>query len=622
MFQKYLRHLRLLALLAAAPLAAHAQTGAVGIGTATPDASAALEVSSTSKGLLPPRLSQTQRDAIASPAAGLTIYNTSTGVLNTWDGSKWAATLTYSTASVTPNGAFAYTGGAQTYTVPAGVTALTVDLAGAAGGPVNNGTTGQGLGGRVQAVLAVVPGQVLTIQVGGAGGRNVGGYNGGGGTRTGFNYNSGGGGASDIRLGGAALTNRVLVAGGGGGGGGYSVGGVGGAGGGLTGGNGGSNLGSSSILGGFGGSQSAPGAGGDGFGSGGGSGATGGTEDGGGGGGGYFGGGAGDNDAGGGGGSSYAGAGTSSVAHTQGFQNGNGYVNISAGVAPLPAPYLDGSNISNVAGVIKSQTTQQVGANFNIGGNGAVGGNLGIGTSSALTRLSISPGTVEAKITLYDGGSSANHYGFGISNAQLNYHVDGSGSSHVFWAGGKNGNGTELLRIQGNGNVGIGISPAAAYKLDVAGSVNATGQVRANGVVLTSDQRFKQNIRPLRSALASALALRGVRYEWNALGVQHGGKAGAPQVGFIAQELEKVYPELVSTDADGYKAVNYAQLTPVLLEALKEQQQQIEALKARAATAEAAASSAKAQATQATATLETFEARLRRLEAAGGQAQR
>jgi hypothetical protein len=85
------------------------------------------------------------------------------------------------------------------------------------------------------------------------------------------------------------------------------------------------------------------------------------------------------------------------------------------------------------------------------------------------------------------------------------------------------------------------------------------------------------------SALASVLALRGVRYEWNALGVQHGGKAGAPQVGLLAQEVERIYPELVSTDAQGYKAVNYAQLTPVLIEALKEQQQQIEALKLQVA---------------------------------------
>lgn len=163
--------------------------------------------------------------------------------------------------------------------------------------------------------------------------------------------------------------------------------------------------------------------------------------------------------------------------------------------------------------------------------------------------------------------------------------------------------GTPLLRVLGNGNVGIGMS-TPGYKLDVS------GQIRANNVAVTSDQRFKTNVRAIGSPLASVLALRGVRYEWNALGVRHGGAAGAGQVGMLAQEVEKIYPELVSTDAEGYKAVNYAQLTPVLLEAIKEQQQQIEALKARAATAEA----------QATATSEAFEARLRRLELSGAEA--
>ena len=54
-------------------------------------------------------------------------------------------------------------------------------------------------------------------------------------------------------------------------------------------------------------------------------------------------------------------------------------------------------------------------------------------------------------------------------------------------------------------------------------------------------------------------------------------------MGLLAQELEKVYPELVTTNAEGFKAVNYAQLTPVLIEALKAQQQQLDALRAELA---------------------------------------
>ena len=91
-----------------------------------------------------------------------------------------------------------------------------------------------GKGGRVQATMSVTPGQVLNIYVGGKGDNyGNGGYNGGGGRAVSPAYRSGGGGgATDIRIGGSALSDRVLVAGGGGG---YQNRGVGGAGGGLTG---------------------------------------------------------------------------------------------------------------------------------------------------------------------------------------------------------------------------------------------------------------------------------------------------------------------------------------------------------------------------------------------------
>jgi hypothetical protein len=64
-------------------------TGSVGVGIASPDASSALDVTSTTQGFLPPRMSDTQRDAIASPAAGLMIFNTTTGCMNYFDGFNW-----------------------------------------------------------------------------------------------------------------------------------------------------------------------------------------------------------------------------------------------------------------------------------------------------------------------------------------------------------------------------------------------------------------------------------------------------------------------------------------------------------------------------------------------------
>ncbi|RYF36117.1 MAG: hypothetical protein EOO25_21430, partial [Comamonadaceae bacterium] len=129
---------------------------------------------------------------------------------------------------------FTFTGATQTFIVPAGVTSIAVEAWGAQGG-FNTAVTNN-LGGYAAGNLTVVPGDVLTIRVGGQGAGLAGGFNGGGAGDTG---GAGGGGASDIRRGGDALTDRVLVAGGGGGGGVWAGTGLevtGGFGGGLNGG--------------------------------------------------------------------------------------------------------------------------------------------------------------------------------------------------------------------------------------------------------------------------------------------------------------------------------------------------------------------------------------------------
>ena len=66
-------------------------TGSFGFNTMTPDASAVIDLTSTTKGFLPPRMTTTERDAISTPAEGLVIYNTTTQVLNFYNGSSWGA---------------------------------------------------------------------------------------------------------------------------------------------------------------------------------------------------------------------------------------------------------------------------------------------------------------------------------------------------------------------------------------------------------------------------------------------------------------------------------------------------------------------------------------------------
>src|SRR5262245_30756235 len=117
---------------------------------------------------------------------------------------------------------FAYTGRAQSWTVPAGITEATFDVFGAEGGSVLDFSVG-GLGGEATATIPLTPGDTLRIMVGGQGqdvfsGGAAGGFNGGGnGGIGGFGTGGGGGGASDVRIGGTSLSARAIVAGGGGG---------------------------------------------------------------------------------------------------------------------------------------------------------------------------------------------------------------------------------------------------------------------------------------------------------------------------------------------------------------------------------------------------------------------
>jgi hypothetical protein len=154
------------------------------------------------------------------------------------------------------NGTTGSDGSSQTWTAPAGVTSAYFALYGAKG----YGGDG-GLGGETTGVVRLTPGTVVTINVGGAGGFGDGGFNGGGDGTGSIGF--GGGGASDIRIGGTQLGNRLLIAGGGGAGAPacyLPACGIGGAGGGLIGGDGTSTP-SGSGFGGMGGTQNGGGLG-------------------------------------------------------------------------------------------------------------------------------------------------------------------------------------------------------------------------------------------------------------------------------------------------------------------------------------------------------------------------
>ncbi|MBI5218117.1 MAG: tail fiber domain-containing protein [Bacteroidia bacterium] len=129
------------------------------------------------------------------------------------------------------------------------------------------------------------------------------------------------------------------------------------------------------------------------------------------------------------------------------------------------------------------------------------------------------------------------------------------------------------LVVLKNGNVGIGTITPPTQKLTVNGNICYTGIIGA-----CSDKRYKKNITHLENSLSYILQLQGVNYYWKTEEFPDNGFSNEKQIGFIAQDIEKVYPEVVITDNSGYKSVDYPRLTPILVEAIKEQQKQMDTL--------------------------------------------
>lgn len=143
------------------------------------------------------------------------------------------------------------------------------------------------------------------------------------------------------------------------------------------------------------------------------------------------------------------------------------------------------------------------------------------------------------------------------------------------------------LRLQNdipNGKVSLGViettgsfSELAKAERNGAYAFSIFGSLWVNGTTYASDMRFKQNIRPIASPLAKLLQLKGVQYEMKPETYTKNNFDKRPQIGLLAQDVEKVIPEVVD-EKDGYKGVDYAKLVPLLIEAIKEQNQKISQL--------------------------------------------
>jgi len=128
-----------------------------------------------------------------------------------------------------------------------------------------------------------------------------------------------------------------------------------------------------------------------------------------------------------------------------------------------------------------------------------------------------------------------------------------------------------------NSNVHIGGAGNPAQELQVTGDGVFTGNITA---YYSSDISLKDNIRPIESAIFKVKQIRGVTFDWNEKAGELEQQKGH-DVGLIAQEVEKVLPEVIQIRKDGIKAISYEKVVPLLVEAIKEQQVTIENLTKR-----------------------------------------
>jgi len=216
----------------------------------------------------------------------------------------------------------------------------------------------------------------------------------------------------------------------------------------------------------------------------------------------------------------------------------------------------------------------------------AATGDVGVGTASPDTRLTVldsgttlpttyNPGDVATFVTSADSFTSVAIVKGGITNPQgLHLGVNQASLFSEIQAS-RNGVATNTLVLnRQGGNVGIGTS-APTELLSVNGTAGKPG---GGSWSVFSDERLKNIKGPFNSGLKAVMQLQPIRYEYkpaNALGIKLGGQ----QIGFTAQAVQQVIPEAVSQTEGGYLMVNNDPIIWTMLNAIKEQQAEIEKLK-------------------------------------------
>ena len=197
-------------------------------------------------------------------------------------------------------------------------------------------------------------------------------------------------------------------------------------------------------------------------------------------------------------------------------------------------------------------------------------GRLGIGTTSPNQLLDVE-GTTDPSIRIRSTGTGSS------DDAIMSIQIGGtSAESRINFGDNDDGDVGRLRYDHSNDNLDLYVAGVHEFRFESGGTFHADGDVVAYSTTVPSDATLKYNINPVENALDKLNSLDGVTFQWK--------KDDKASAGVIAQDVEKVMPsavkEVESLKGDStHKAVDYNQIIALLVEAVKDQQKQIDELR-------------------------------------------
>jgi hypothetical protein len=205
---------------------------------------------------------------------------------------------------------------------------------------------------------------------------------------------------------------------------------------------------------------------------------------------------------------------------------------------------------------------------------------------NASQNISSAFGSYNRVIKNSNGSSSGTiTNGYGTFSQVWNYHTNATGSIQNAFAyfaqvGGNAGTTAPITSYGYYGDMTGALGGSTRYGIYIVNETSNyfSGPLWAQSFNVNSDARLKKNIQPIANPIEKLKKISGYTYEWRTSEFDTLNLKTGKDYGIIAQEVEKIFPEMISTSPNGYKAVNYNNLVPVMIEAIKEQQKQIEKL--------------------------------------------